>query len=313
FVLPGWAGYRAPLRRSWLAPLAAQLMATAGVGLGALLPGVPAAGAPNEPGLSALIWENLFFSSLAWVSWLVGTVARGAGDRAVRAERLAQALDAEREAREHAILIEERQRIARDLHDAVAHSVSVMTLQLGALRSTMPADAPEAVMLHGIERLGRESVAELRSAVGILRQADETPPKAPPTLGRAAELVDDVRAAGLEIVLVEHGGPSELPRVADVSAYRVLQESLSNAMRHAPGAVVEVRLAHSPHAVVVEVENGRPTRSGPAALDDGAPVGGHGLVGLRERLAMAGGTFDAGPTDAGGWLVRAAFPLGRPA
>ncbi|MFF2274595.1 sensor histidine kinase [Agromyces sp. NPDC058126] len=322
FVLPGWAGYRSPPRRSWIAPLGAQLMATVGVALGALTPdaGAVAGESAAAPGLAALVWENLFFSSLAWVSWLVGTVARGAGARAVRAERLAQALDAEREAREHALLIEERQRIARDLHDAVAHSVSVMTLQLGAVRATMPADAPQIEMLRGIERLGRESVAELRTAVGILRRADEAPPTAPPTLERVGELVDDVRAAGADVSLDESGDAVALPRVADVSAYRVLQESLSNALRHAPGSAVAVRVARSPQTVVVEIENGRPgaeangpgqAHGGQARSHDGveAPSGGHGLVGLRERLAMAGGAFAAGPTAAGGWLVRAEFPV----
>ncbi|GAA1752069.1 sensor histidine kinase [Agromyces humatus] len=303
FLLPGWAGYRSPPRRSWLAPLGAQLMATAGVALGAMAPDAA------DASLAAVVWENLFFASLAWVSWIVGIVARGARDRAVRAERLAQALDAEREAREHAILIEERQRIARDLHDAVAHSVSVMTLQVGAVRSTMPADAPQTEMLRGIERLGRESVAELRTAVGMLRRADEALPTAPPTLDRAAELVDDVRAAGLEVVLHESGDPVSLSRVADVSAYRVLQESLTNALRHAPGAAVEVRIARSPQSVVVEVRNGRPTA---AAGGEPSTGGGHGLVGLRERLAMVGGAFEAGPTTDGGWRVRADFPNGGP-
>lgn len=323
FVLPGWAGYRIAPARSWIAPLGAQLMATAGVAIGAIAAdGGASAETATTGGLAALVWENLFFSSLAWVSWLVGTVARGAGARAVRAERLAEALDAEREAREHAILIEERQRIARDLHDAVAHSVSVMTLQLGAVRSTMPADAPQAEMLRGIERLGRESVAELRTAVGILRRSDEMQATAPPTLERASELVDDVRAAGVEAVLADDGEPVALSRVADVSAYRVLQESLTNALRHAPGSVVEVRIVRTPRAVVVEVENGpagrkaMPEGAAPGAGAGGAGAGtggGHGLVGLRERLAMAGGEFAAGPTGTGGWLVRAAFPTGAAA
>lgn len=314
FLLPGWAGYRSVPRRSWVAPLGAQLMATAGVALGAMTRD------GTTPGLEAVVWENLFFASLAWVSWIVGIVTRGARDRAVRAERLAQALDAEREARERAILVEERQRIARDLHDAVAHSVSVMTLQVGAVRSTMPADAPQAEMLRGIERLGRESVAELRTAVGMLRRVDEEQPTAPPTLDRAAELVDDVRAAGLEVVLHESGVPVSLPRIADVSAYRMLQESLTNALRHAPGAAVEVGIARSPQKVVLEVRNGPPptepsTARRPAGDARAVPAtgGGHGLVGLRERLAMAGGTFEAGPTADGGWLVRAEFPTGGPA
>ncbi|WP_394553185.1 sensor histidine kinase [Agromyces sp. MMS24-JH15] len=300
FLLPGWAGYRRPLRRSWIAPLAAQLLATAGVAIGALL--------ADAGDLAAAVWENLFFSMLAWASWAVGLLARSARDRAERAHRLAEALDAEREAREHAILVEERQRIAREIHDAVAHSVSVMTLQVGAVRSTLPPDAPQAEMLRGIERLGRESVAELRSVVGILRRADEAEPAAPPSLDRAGDLVDEVRAAGLDVAFTETGERAPLPRAVDVSAYRVLQESLTNVLRHAPGAGADVRIERSPERVVLEVRNGRADGADAAAPADG--VGGHGLVGLRERLAMLDGRFEAGPDPDGGFAVRAEFPVG---
>jgi signal transduction histidine kinase len=305
FLLPGWAGWRRPPRASWIAPLGAQLLATGGAVFGAALAAASgtAASVPVDP--AGIVWENVYFSAIAWVSWMVGAFARGAGDRAVRAERLAAALDAEREARERAILVEERQRIARDLHDSVAHSVSVMTLQAGALRTTLPAGSSQAVMLQGIERLGRESVAELRSAVGMLR-ASEPAEAAPPSLDRAAELVDEVRAAGLDVTLIDDGEPVALSRAVDVSAFRVLQESLTNVLRHAPSSAATVRLSRTPAFLVVEVENTPPRDRAPTARSD---VGGHGLVGMRERLALAGGTFTAGPTPARGWTVRAEFPL----
>ncbi len=321
FLVPGWAGYRRPVRRSWIAPVAVQLMATIGVALGARLTAPAAVGveaAAADP--AALVWENLFFSSLAWASWGVGVVARAAADRADQLARLATALDAEREAREHAVVVEERQRIARDLHDAVAHSVSVMTLQVGAVRSTLPPDAAQAEMLRGIEHLGRESVSELRALVGILREADEAPPAAPPSLDRAAELVDEVRAAGLRVELQEHGDAVPLPRAVDVSAYRVLQEALTNVLRHAPDAAATVRIERSPAQVVVSVRNGAPATGGDtsswgdaAAIPRGSaaePVGGHGLVGMRERVAMFDGRFTAGRLDDGGFDVSAAFPVG---
>ncbi|MDL9979063.1 sensor histidine kinase [Microbacterium sp. ASV49] len=315
FLLPGWAGYRRDVRRSWIAPLAAQVMATLGVAIGAAVEAAARAATavgPNAativpPDLGAAVWENLFFSSLAWASWAVGVVARSARNRAVRAERLAAALDAEREAREQAVLAEERQRIARDLHDSVAHSVSVMTLQVGAVRSTLPADAPQLDMLLGIERLGRESVAELRSAVGILRRtADDGATSRPPSLDRAEELLDEVRAAGLDVVMRSEGEPVPLARTVDVSAYRVLQESLTNVLRHAPGATAEVRIGWSPSGVEVEVRNG-PARAA-SGLDPSAA--GHGLVGMRERVSLVGGAFEAGPTPDGGWRVLAVLPSG---
>ncbi|WP_243074038.1 sensor histidine kinase [Microbacterium sp. SS28] len=305
FLLPAWAGWRRPPRVSWIAPLAAQLLATAGAALGAMAGAASGtASDPSSVDLAAVAWENLYFSAIAWVSWMVGAFARGAGDRAARAERLAEALDAEREARERTILVEERQRIARDLHDSVAHSVSVMTLQIGALRTTLPAGSSEAEMLKGIERLGRESVAELRSAVGILRES-EPAEAAPPSLARASELVDDARATGLDVSFTQEGDFAGLSRATDVSAFRVLQESLTNVLRHAPGSTARVRLARDPRSLVVEVENTdaaappSPARSG----------GGHGLVGMHERLALAGGGFSAGPTARGGWRVRAEFPV----
>jgi signal transduction histidine kinase len=307
FLLPGWAAFRVAPGRSWLAPLAAQLMATAGVAVGALLDPAAVAG-PTAPDLAAIVWENLFFSSLAWASWGVGLLARAARERAERLGRLAETLDAEREAREHEVLVAERQRIARDLHDAVAHSVSVMTLQVGAVRATMPEGAPQADMLRGIERLGRESVAELRSLVGILRDTDDVPAAAPPTIERARELVDELRAAGADVRLEVVGESRALPRAVDVSAYRVLQEALTNVLRHAPGSRATVRIDRRPAVLVVEVVNTAPGRVAVSAASiDGA--GGHGLVGMRERVGVFHGRFEAGPQPDGGFAVRAEFPL----
>src|SRR5262249_52150091 len=162
FLAPGWAGYARSARRSWSAPLVAQLMASLGTWI------VGQASGSTVSGIGAMAWENLFFGSLCWCAWGVGVVAHRLRDRAEMMARLAAALDAEREARERAVVIEERQRIARDIHDAVAHSISVMVLQLGAVRTTMPVDTPQAEMMQGVERLGRQSLRDLRSRVGSL-------------------------------------------------------------------------------------------------------------------------------------------------
>lgn len=315
FLLPGWAGFMRAPRRSWLAPVGAQLMATIGVLVGAAV----ATGAPGATGGSdavpAVVWENLFFSAICWASWGVGVLARRSSRRAAQLSRLAAALDAEREAAERAAVVRERQRIAREIHDAVAHSVSVMTLQVGAVRSTLPADAPQAEMLLGIERLGRESVAELRTVVGILRDADEAPPAAPPSLDRLDELIEDVRAAGLPVELVVEGGEADLPRAVDVSAYRVVQEALTNVLRHAGPVPTAVTVARSAGGVTVEVANARGALGASATPTESSgtgPAGGNGLIGMRERVEMFAGDFTAGPTPDGGFRVLASFP-GAPA
>jgi signal transduction histidine kinase len=237
----------------------------------------------------------------------------------VRRERLRSAqlveltavLDAQREATAHAAVVEERTRIAREVHDAVAHSVSVMTLQVGGLRRQLEdvlADRPtEREVMLGIERLGRQSVEELRSLVGILRESGTGEPAAVvPSLARAEELVADVRAAGLPVTLEVHGEKVELPRALDVTAYRILQEALTNVLRHSPDAPTTVVVRHAGDAVDLTVENARVRV--PVAV--GAPgVGGHGLVGMRERAAMFGGALEAGPREDGGYRVHARLPL----
>jgi signal transduction histidine kinase len=285
----GYAGSAAPARRSWIAPAADQVLAT----LGILLWG----GAPSQA------WENLFFSLLLWASWGVGLLTRRAWQRAERLGRLAARLDAEREVAEATAVAAERARIARDVHDSVAHSVSVMVLQLGALRTTV-SDARVAAVLQGVERLGRQSVDELRGLVGVLRE--EQGVAAPPSLSRVPELLDEVRAAGLPVELEVHGEPRELPQALDVSAYRVLQEGLSNVLRHAGPVPTSVSLRHEPAALVVQVDDAG--SSVPAPREAGQ-VGGHGLAGIRERVAVFGGGVEAGPRPEGGFRLRARFPL----
>jgi signal transduction histidine kinase len=286
----GWAGSQAPMRRSWWAPAADQVLATVGI----LLWGA----APSQA------WENLFFSLLLWASWAVGLLTRRSRERAERLGRLAARMDAEREIAEAAAVAAERARIARDVHDSVAHSVSVMVLQVGALRTTLEPGSRIAEVLQGVERLGRQSVDELRGLVGVLRETPEGPPTAAPSLARVSELLDEVRAAGLPVELEVHGEPRELPQAMDVSAYRVLQEALSNVLRHAGRVPTAVSLRHDAAALVVQVED-----SGPVAPRASDGVGGHGLLGIRERVALFRGVVEAGPLPGGGFRLSARFPL----
>jgi signal transduction histidine kinase len=282
----GWAGSQEAPRSSWAAPAADQVLATAGILLWA-----PASEA----------WENLFFSLLLWGSWAVGLLTRRSRERAERLGRLAARLDAERELAEATAVAAERARIARDVHDSVAHSVSVMVLQVGALRTTVEPGSRVAEVLQVVERIGREAVDELRGLVGLLRETHEA---APPSLTRVPELLDEVRAAGLPVTLDVSGEPRELPPAVDVSAFRVLQEALSNVLRHAGPVPTAVLLRHDPAALVVQVDD-----DGPGAADPAGGPGGHGLLGIRERVAVFGGAVEAGPRPEGGFRLRARFPL----
>jgi signal transduction histidine kinase len=272
-----------------------------------------------------ITWDTVFFPAIFVPAWWTGTLVRREQQRSRQLAAMAAEIDAQREASAHAAVVEERARIAREVHDSVAHSVSVMTLQIGGLRRQLDdvlRDRPaEREVMLGLERLGRQSVEELRATVGILRDDSETQaPVGPASLARADELVADVRAAGLDVSLEVSGDLGELPRALDVAAYRVVQEGLTNVLRHAPRAHAQVRIHRQDNDIrVVVADDGRGTgRSGVTDRDGqelsvGGPgaIGGHGLVGLRERTAMFGGSFDAGPLPGGGFEVDARFPLDR--
>jgi signal transduction histidine kinase len=293
----GWAGYAAPSRPSMAAVTAAAVIfvVTDAVRLG-------------------LSWDTVFFPAVFFPGRWAGSLVRRERARTAELVELTALLDAQREAAAEVAVAEERTRIAREVHDAVAHSVSVMTLQVGGLRRQLEdvlADRPtERDVMLGIERLGRQSVEELRSLVGILREPGTGEPAAAvPSLGRAAELVADVRAAGLPVVLEVTGDPVELPRVLDVTAFRILQEALTNVLRHAPGAATRVTVHHGADAVEVDVENDAGSRVPALVGSAAAGTGGHGLVGMRERAALFGGTLTAEPRSGGGFTVRVRLPL----
>jgi signal transduction histidine kinase len=239
----------------------------------------------------------------------LGVAALAIGNsRRLRAQVLAER-DTTRRARTEQAALEERARIARELHDVVAHHVSAIAIQADTARLAT-ADMPDEGVrrLEAIGRTAREALAEMRRVVGVLRtDSDQDATRVPqPGLEQLSELVDTARAAGTRLSVVLEGQPVPLPPGVELTAYRIVQEALTNARRHAPGAAVEVELRYSSEGLHLRVRD-----NGPGRADDDSD--GHGLLGMRERAAMVGGTVRAGPAPGGGFAVEADLPVGSPA
>jgi len=234
------------------------------------------------------------------VAWLLGAY--------LRTRRLyVDGLVREREERAAVAVAEERGRIARELHDVIGHSVSVMTVQASAVRRLMrPEQAKERQALETVEATGREALAEMRRMVSVLRSADGAPDLAPlPTLAEVDRLVANFRDAGLDITYEREGEQVPLPPGLDLTAYRLIQEALTNALRHADASRATVRVCYLDTALVLSVrDDGR----GPATTS----VPGHGLLGMRERVGVYGGELTAGAAPGGGYELRARLPLAAP-
>lgn len=239
-------------------------------------------------------------------AWLAGDLVRTRRMEArFRTENAARTLR-ENEERLRAAIAEERRHMARELHDVVAHGVSVMLIQAGAARQvveTTPDRAADSLLT--VEATGREVMAELRRLLGVVNDDGETAGVAPqPGLEQLGTLVDRVREAGLPAELEIDGTPRTLPTSLDVTAYRIVQEALTNALRYARRARTLVHLSYEPEQLRVEVLD-----DGPAAAADAAEGSGRGLVGMRERASLVGGRLEAGPRLGGGYAVRAWLPL----
>jgi signal transduction histidine kinase len=252
------------------------------------------------------VGDYLFPCGLALISWLAGRATRHRARLAAELHEAAVRAEEEREAHRSAAVADERRRVAREMHDIVAHSISVMVVQAGGARRILERDPQRAEEAAArIERTGREALTEMRRLLGVL-QPDERPVTREPQPGLAGleALVERSRAAGLEVTLRVEGERPELPGGLDLAAYRVVQEALTNCLRHAGGAPAEVTVRYGDEALELEIADRGP---GPVERVDGGR--GHGLVGMRERMRLYDGEIDAGPRPGGGFRVRARVPV----
>jgi signal transduction histidine kinase len=248
--------------------------------------------------------DVVFTSIVFTVAWTIGFALSRKFQEATDAKQRAERAKREREERARAAVADERARIARELHDVVGHSVSVMTVQASAVRRLLrPHQEKQHEALLVVEQTGREALAEMRRMVGVLRRPEEAPALAPqPSLEYLDKLVTHARETGLAVDLRIEGEPVQLPAGVDLTAYRLVQEGLTNAVKHARAEHAEVLVRYTDGHVEVAVSDDGP---GGGTGDKG----GHGLVGMRERVSVYGGEFDAGPRAEGGYRLRARLPV----
>ncbi len=264
-------------------------------GVQALIEGLDPKGSVGDGVFTCLVF------TVAWIAgFAVGGKVREVGEAKERAARAVR----EREEQARLAVAEERARIARELHDVVGHSVSVMTVQASAVRRLVEPDQEQVRdALLVVEQTGREALAEMRRMVGVLRRPEEAPALAPqPSLDQLDRLVAHAREAGLPVNLRVEGDPVPLAAGIDLTVYRLVQEGLTNAIKHAGASRAEVLVRYDDGHVELTVS------------DDGNGVGGgegsgHGLVGMRERVSVYGGELEAGPKPGGGFLLRATLPV----
>ena len=216
-------------------------------------------------------------------------------------------LERERDERIAAALAAERSRIARELHDVVGHSISVMGVQAGAVRMRLGDDqAREHDALLAVERTGRQAVGEMRRLIGLLRMGPDEISSPSPSLRRVEHLVAETRDAGLSVGLHVAGSLDALPPGVDLAGYRIVQEALTNALKHAPGSHVSVDIKSSRNQLEIEVRDDGGSVSAPPNANGRV---GHGLIGMRERASLYGGSITTGPAAGGGFHVHARIPL----
>jgi len=250
---------------------------------------------------------DLIFIPLRFVvAWVAGYALRERTEKAEAAEMRATLAEREREAAARIAVAEERARIARELHDIVAHAMSVMVLQVGAVRHKLPRTLEEdREALGRVEQAGRTALAEMRRLLGAMRSNGDGVELGPqPGLDALDALVEDVAHAGLPVQLHVDGERYDLPRAIDLSAYRIVQEGLTNALKHAHASHADVTVRYRPDQVELEVaDDGK----GPTVTNGH----GHGLVGIRERAKIYGGEMTAGAAPAGGFILSARLPVDR--
>jgi signal transduction histidine kinase len=244
-------------------------------------------------------------TDVPWIGMLIALpgvlgIRFGARTRSLRAaEARAERLELER----REAIAEERARIARELHDVIAHSVSVMTVQAGAAEEMLRVDPARALEpVRAVQATGRQALVEMKRLVGMLREGDAETGLAPqPGAAEVERLVAQMREAGLDVELRVEGTPRPVPIGVDLSAYRVVQEALTNSLKHGGGARAIVTLRYGEEELGLEVSDDGRGETGPGQ--------GHGLAGMRERVGIFGGSFEAGPCADGGFAVRASLPF----
>jgi signal transduction histidine kinase len=255
---------------------------------------------PGAQTVSQFVFIPIRFAA----TWVAGYAVRVHSEQAEAAEVRADQAERDRETAARIAVAEERARIARELHDIVAHAVSVMVLQVGAVRHKLPDTASDARdALKSVEKAGRTALAEMRRLLSAMRrEGDEAELVPQPGLEALDVLVKDVSRAGLPVQLHVDGQPFPLPRGIDLSAYRILQEGLTNALKHSRATNANVRVLYRPDELQLEVRDDGKGSS----TSDGI---GHGLVGIRERVKLYGGDMTAGPASEGGFVLSTRLPF----
>jgi signal transduction histidine kinase len=273
----------------------------AGIGL-AVIVGASAIVVYEIPGHRTA--ELVFIPLEFLIAWVAGFALHERAEKAEAAEVRATQAERERDAAARIAVAEERARIARELHDVVAHAVSVMVLQVGAVRHKLPeADVEDRDALQGVEQAGRTALVEMRRLLAAMRTDGDEAELAPqPGLDGLDSLAEEVGRAGLPVRLHVDGEPFPLPGALDLSAYRIVQEGLTNALKHARASGADVTVRYAPDELRLEV---RDDGIG-AATSDGL---GHGLVGIRERVKIYGGEMSAGTENGGGFVLSARLPF----
>jgi signal transduction histidine kinase len=284
-------------RRPFREALAAALTAFCALLLSDLIAG-------SDLALTGVASRLLFSVGLTALGLFIG--ARRAYADQLRAR--ARDLERERELLAERAVDEERVRIARELHDAIAHHVSLLVVQAGAIRESLPTDSPAHALADSMAGTGRQALDEMRSMLGVLRTSGhgnggERAPQ--PGISDIGALVDQTRMAEVDVDLVVEGAERPVPVGIGLSAYRIVQESLTNVVKHAGPASARVIVRYLPDTLELEITDDG--RGSPDGSDNGQP--GHGIVGMRERVGLYGGELYAGPGPGHGWRVRAVLPL----
>jgi signal transduction histidine kinase len=254
-------------------------------------------------------WSEYTFSVPVFVlAWLIGQGLRRWESRSTLLREHLDDVAATEQARAASAVADERARIARELHDVVAHSISVMVVQAGSARLRLRTDPSMSEQaLRSVEQTGRQALAEMRRMLGVLRTDDQGLALRPqPSLRGLDQLLDQMRGAGLTVEARVEGMQVMLPPGLDLTAYRIIQEALTNTLKHAGHTCAAVRVAYQPDRLILDITNQ------PGTVPRSRVNGGHGIIGMRERAALFGGSLTAEPQPGGGYQVQAAIPLPSP-